>query len=142
MLDLWVKAGHIIFVVAWMAGLMILPRYRLHQLSSEAGAPLFETMKSASAKLRRIILTPALILVWGLGLTLIARNPDLLSVASMQAKIVLVIGLTGFHGYMISLGRKVDMGVSSISTKRLKLLNELPFILMIAIVILVVVKPF
>jgi putative membrane protein len=139
---LWVKAGHIIFVVAWMAGLLILPRYKLHQASSSVGEPLFETMKAASQKLRRIILTPALLFVWILGLSMIALNPDLLGSAWLHAKLVLVICLTGFHGFLISLGRKVDSGDPKMSMTALKLLNELPFVIMIAIVILVVVKPF
>ena len=73
-LYIWVKAFHIIFVVALMAGLLIYPRYKLHQLSSKPGDELFETMKEASNRLRKIILNPALIIVWVLGITMLVMN--------------------------------------------------------------------
>ena len=141
-LYIWIKAVHIIFVVAWMASLLIYPRYKLHQLKSQPGEDLFETMKDASLRLRRIILTPGLIIVWVLGLTLIALNQGLLSSGWMHAKLLLVFGLSGVHGYFVSMGRKIDAGETPMSPKRLKMLNELPFIIMIAVVILAVVKPF
>lgn len=141
MLYLWVKAFHLVFVIAWMAGLLILPRYKLHQLNSTPGEPLFETMKSASGKLRKIILTPGIILVWVLGITLLVLNPGLMSSGWLHAKLLLVLVLSGLHGYFVALGKKIDRG-EAVSAKRLKLLNELPFVLMIFIVILVIVKPF
>ena len=64
---LWIKALHVIFVIALMGGLLIYPRYKIHQLSSQPGEPLFETMKDASNKLRKIILNPSLVLVWVFG---------------------------------------------------------------------------
>ncbi|MEO0550550.1 MAG: CopD family protein [Pseudomonadota bacterium] len=142
MLYLWVKAFHIIFVIAWMAGMLIFPRYKLHQVKSEPGAELFETMKEASAKLRKIILTPSLLLVWALGLGLIVLNPSLLSQGWMHAKLALVFALSGFHGYLVSLGRKVDAASGEVSARKLQMLNELPFVIMIGVVILVVVRPF
>lgn len=141
MLYLWVKAFHLVFVIAWMAGLLILPRYKLHQLNSAPGEPLFETMKSASGKLRKIILTPGIILVWVLGITLLVLNPALMSSGWLHVKLLLVLVLSGLHGYFVALGKKIDQG-EAVSAKRLKLLNELPFVLMIVIVILVIVKPF
>lgn len=141
MLYLWVKAFHLVFVIAWMAGLLILPRYKLHQLNSAPGEPLFETMKSASGKLRKIILTPGIVLVWVLGITLLVLNPALMSSGWLHVKLLLVVVLSGLHGYFVALGKKIDRG-EAVSAKRLKLLNELPFVLMIVIVILVIVKPF
>ncbi len=139
---LWVKAFHIIFVIALMAGLLIFPRYKLHQLKSAPGEPLFEAMKEASLKLRKIILTPAILMVWALGITMLVLNPDLLQHSWMHVKLVLVVILSGLHGYFISLGKKIDKGVPVGSEKRFRLLNEVPFMIMIAIVILVVVQPF
>lgn len=141
MLYLWVKAFHLVFVIAWMAGLLILPRYKLHQLNSAPGEPLFETMRSASGKLRKIILTPGIVLVWVLGITLLVLNPALMSSGWLHVKVLLVLVLSGLHGYFVALGKKIDQG-EAVSAKRLKLLNELPFVLMIFIVILVIVKPF
>ena len=139
---LWVKAFHIIFVIALMGGLLIYPRYKLHQIRSAPGDQLFETMKEASNKLRVIILNPALIIVWVFGLTMLYLNPALLSLPWMHVKLALVVGLSGLHGYFISIGKKIDRGETPISEKRLKQINELPFVLMIAVVIMAVVEPF
>ncbi len=141
-LYLWLKAIHIIFVVAWMAGMLIYPRYKLHQLSSQPGEPLFETMKDAGARLKKIILTPAMLIVWVLGLALLAANTGLMSSGWLWAKILFVVLLSGLHGYFVALGRKIDNGEASVTASRLKMLNELPFVLMVLIVILVIVRPF
>ena len=141
-LYIWVKAFHIIFVVALMAGLLIYPRYKLHQLSSKPGDELFETMKEASNRLRKIILNPALIIVWVLGITMLVMNQSLLSVGWMHVKLLLVLILSGLHCYFISIGKKIDRGDVAPTAKTMKMLNEVPFIIMIGVVILAVVKPF
>lgn len=141
-LYLWVKALHIIFVIALMAGLLIYPRYKLHQLKSEPGQDLFETMKDASHRLRRIILNPALILVWILGLSMLALNQSLLSQGWMHTKLLLVLILSGLHGYFISIGKKIDRGDAAPTPGTLKMLNEVPFIIMIGVVLLAILKPF
>ncbi len=138
---IWIKAFHIIFVIALMAGLLIYPRYKLHQLSSQPGEPLFETMKEASNKLRKIILNPALILVWVLGLAMLYLNQSLLVEGWIHIKLALVLGLSALHGYYIGIGKKIDCGTATITPKTLKMLNELPFLIAIAVVILAVVKP-
>jgi putative membrane protein len=141
-LYLWIKAMHIIFVIALMAGLLIYPRYKLHQLSSKPGDELFETMKDASNRLRKIILNPALVLVWVLGLTMLYLNQNLLSQGWMHTKLLLVLTLSGLHGYFISIGKKIDRGDVAPTSKTLKMLNEVPFLIMIGVVILAVGKPF
>lgn len=141
-LYLWVQAFHIIFVIALMAGLLIYPRYKLHQLSANPGEPLFETMKEASNRLRKIILNPALILVWVLGISMLVMNPNLLSMGWMHVKLVLVFVLTGMHGYFISIGKKIDRGDVAPTPTRMKMLNEVPFLIMIGVVLLAVLKPF
>ena len=142
MLYLWVKAAHLIFVIALMAGLLVYPRYKIHQLSSQPGEPLFETMKDASNRLKTIILNPSIILVWILGIWMLFMNPGLLEQGWMHAKLALVLAISGLHGYFISLGKKVDRGTGTVQAKRLRMLNEVPFLLMIGVVILVIVKPF
>tara|TARA_R110000868_G_scaffold13050_1_gene61353 strand:- start:15787 stop:16215 length:429 start_codon:yes stop_codon:yes gene_type:complete len=142
MLYLWVKALHIVFVVSLMASLLIYPRYKIHQLSSSPGEPLYEAMKKSSYQLRMIIMNPSLILVWVFGLTMLWMNQGLLSQGWLHAKLVLVLILSGMHGYFIRLGKKVDRGGDGVSAKTLRMLNEVPFLLMIVIVILVAVKPF
>lgn len=141
-LYLWVQAFHIIFVVALMGALLIYPRYKLHQIKSNPGEPLFETMKEASNRLLRIIMNPSLIIVWALGITMLVMNQALLSMGWMHTKLLLVVALSGLHGYFISLGKKIDRGEVAATSKTLKMLNEVPFIIMIGVVILAVVKPF
>lgn len=141
MLYLWIKALHLIFVVAFMAGMLIQPRYKLHQLGSQPGEPLFETMKAASAKLRHVILTPSVILVWVFGIAMVVMNTGLLEQGWFHVKLLFVVILTGLHGYFVSVGKKIDRG-EAVSAKRLKMLNEVPFILLIFIVIMVIVRPF
>jgi len=139
---LWLKAAHIIFVVAWIAGLLVYPRYKIHQLSSSPGEPLFETMSDAAARLRRIVMTPSMIAVWVFGLSLAAKNASVFSFSWIWVKLVLVVLLTGMHGYYVKTGKAIDSGDATISAEKLKLVNELPFVALIAIVILAVVKPF
>lgn len=138
---LWIKAFHLVFVIAFMAGMLIYPRYKLHQLSAKQGDGLFETMKSASNKLRIIILNPSVILVWALGVVMVFMNQGLLSQGWFHVKLLLVLILTGLHGYFISIGKKIDRG-ETLPAKQLKMLNEVPFLLMIVIVIMVIVRPF
>lgn len=142
MLYLWVKAFHIIFVVSLMASLLVYPRYKIHQLSSQPGEPLYETMKKASYQLRMIIMNPSLILVWVFGLAMLWMNQGLLSEGWLHVKLVLVLILSGLHGYFVRLGKKIDRGGDGVPAKTLRMLNEVPFLLMIVIVILVAVKPF
>lgn len=141
-LYLWIKATHIIFVIALIAGLVIYPRYKLHQLKAAPGEQLFETMREASDRLRRIILNPSLVLVWVLGLSMLYLNPSLLSQGWMHVKLLLVLILSGLHGYFISMGKKIDRHELSPNSKTLKMLNEVPFLIMIGVVILAVIKPF
>lgn len=141
-LYLWIKAAHIIFVIALMAGLLIYPRYKLHQLRSKPGEELFETMREASDRLRKIILNPALVLVWMLGITMLVLNQSLLSQGWMHTKLLLVLILSGLHGYFIGMGKRIDRGEIAPTSKTLKMLNEVPFLIMIGVVILAVGKPF
>jgi putative membrane protein len=108
MIDLWLKAFHIIFVIAWMAGLMMYPRLKIYQLNDEPGGKLFKEMKLAAQRLRNIILTPALIVTWVLGVTMLIRNPDFLQQGWLHTKLALVVIITIFHGWFISVGKKID----------------------------------
>lgn len=139
---LWLKAAHIIFVVAWMASLLVYPRYKLHQMSSKPGDELFEAMSQAAAKLRRIIMTPSLIAVWVFGIGLVSMNASVFSFTWMWVKLVLVICVTALHGFYVKTGKAIDRGDETISAGKLKLANELPFVALVLIVILVVVRPF
>ena len=126
-----------------MASLLVYPRYKLHQVKSKAGEPLFDTMMEASAQLRRIILTPSLIAVWVLGITMLVMNPGVIAGGVwIWVKLLMVLGMTALHGMFVGIGKKVDRGDESVSVKKLQMLNEVPFVLLIVIVVLVVVRPF
>ena len=142
MLYLWTKALHIIFMVAWMASLLVYPRYKLHQLKSTPGAQLFETMQTASAQLRKIILTPSMIAVWVLGIALIVQNPGAATGKWIWVKLALVLGMTALHGMFVGMGKKIDKGEGAVSERKLRMLNEVPFVLLIVVVLLAVLKPF
>ncbi|MEO0983119.1 MAG: CopD family protein [Pseudomonadota bacterium] len=138
----WIKALHLVFVVAWMAGLLMLPRLRIYQLNDEPGGKLFEEMKTASARLRKIILTPAIIMVWALGLALAIIQAGVWSEGWFHAKLALVLVISGLHGYFVAVGRRIDAGGADISSRQLRMMNEAPFVAMIAVIVLVIVRPF
>jgi protoporphyrinogen IX oxidase len=138
---LWVKAAHLIFVIFWLAGMFMLPRYYVYHTAVAPGAPEDALWIEREARLRRIIVTPSMILVWVLGLML-ALNIGAFAMGWFHAKLALAIGLSAYHGWLIGYGRKLANGYRPASDKALRLLNEVPSIVTIAIVILVIVKPF
>jgi putative membrane protein len=139
----WVRALHIISVLAWMAGLMMLPRLYAYQSGSEPGGELERKMIDASLKLRRIILTPAMLLTWTFGLTIAATSHwAQFSMGWFHVKLALVLALTAFHAYLAVEGRRLADGERRRSEKFWRMLNELPFLIAIAVVILAVVEPF
>ena len=87
-------------------------------------------------------MNPSLFIVWGLGITMLMMNQSLLSMGWMHVKLLLVLVLSGLPGYFISLGKKIDRGDVAPTAKTLKMLNEVPFIIMIFVVLLAVIKPF
>lgn len=139
----WIKALHIISMVAWMAGLLYLPRLYVYHSMAPAGSDRSETFKVMERRLERGIMTPAMIATWGFGLVL-AGTPEVVDwrFGWIWAKLALVIGLTVFH---IALGRWRKAFLDDRnrhSTRFFRAINELPTLALIAIVVLVVVKPF
>jgi putative membrane protein len=141
---LWVKAAHIIFVIFWMAGLFLLPRYLVHHQDA-LGTPEAVKWKEREAKLKRMILGPSIGIVWLLGLTL-AANVGLFDGAPglgwLHAKLLLVLGLSGYHGWAVGYSKKLARGAGNIPSRTLRMLNEVPALAVILIVVLAVVKPF
>ncbi|WNO54003.1 CopD family protein [Stakelama saccharophila] len=142
---LWVIAAHIIFVIFWMAGLFIFPRYLVHHQEGLDDPAEPARWVAREGKLRRMILTPSLILVWVLGLML-AANDGLFDGAAglgwLHAKLALVILLSGYHGWMVGYARKLQSGKPAFRARTLRMLNEVPAVFVALIVILAVVKPF
>ncbi len=137
----WLKAGHIIFVIFWMAGLFMLPRYFVYHQESDAGSPEEARWVDREAKLRSIILTPSMILTWVLGV-LTALAIGAFSEGWLHAKLLFVLALSGYHGFLVGYAKKLARGERPLTGKKLRLLNEVPGLAAVVIVVLVVVKPF
>ena len=140
-LYLWFKAAHVIFVIFWMAGLFMLPRMMVYQQEAELGSAEDALYTTRIQALRRIILTPSLIVVWVMGLIL-AGQIGAFSQGWFHAKLLFVLALSGYHGWMMGYAKKLANGERSMTDKTLRLVNEVPGIAAAIIVILVIVKPF
>jgi putative membrane protein len=136
----WIKAAHIIFVIFWIAGLFMLPRYYVYHQEAEPGSPEEKRWLERERKLRSIILTPSMILAWGLGITL-AFIVEPWGQGWFHAKLAAVILLSGYHGYMVGYGKKLAKGVRPASGAALRMMNEVPGVAAAIIVILVIVRP-
>lgn len=139
----WIKALHVIAVIAWMAGMLYLPRLFVYHASLPAGPDArgqSETFKVMERRLLKAIMNPALIATWAFGLVL-AWQSGFYAAGWLQAKFALVLAMTGIHGW---LGRMVKDFAADRNTRGhrfYRILNEVPTLLMIVIVVLVVVKP-
>tara|TARA_R110001606_G_scaffold13234_1_gene57720 strand:+ start:1122 stop:1565 length:444 start_codon:yes stop_codon:yes gene_type:complete len=141
MLYLWLKAAHIIFVIFWMAGLFMMPRFFVYHQECAVGSDEDGKWIEREGKLRKIILNPSLIIVWVVGLAL-AYNIGAFSQGWFHAKLLVVLLLTGYHGWMIGYVKKLARGERTMSDKALRLVNEVPGVTAAIIVILVIIKPF
>jgi protoporphyrinogen IX oxidase len=139
----WIKSLHIVSVVAWMAGLLYLPRLYVYHSTAAAGSELSETFKIMERRLLRGIMTPAMVATWGFGLAL-AGTPGAVDwrMGWIWAKLALVIGLTIFHFLLARWHAAFAADHNRGSTRLFRIVNELPTLALIAIVVLVVVKPF
>ena len=138
---LWVKAAHVTFVIFWLAGLFLLPRLYVYHQETTVGSPEDRAWIEREARVRSIILGPAMALVWILGLML-AFNVDAWHQAWFHAKLLLVIGLSAYQGWLGAYGKKLAKGERPLSGKAVRMLNEIPGIAAALIVVLVIVRPF
>ena len=138
---LWLKAGHIIFVIFWMAGLFMLPRYFVYHQESAPGSPENALWIDRERKLLKIILWPSLVMVWLLGLAL-AVTINAFTQPWFHLKLAAVLGLTFYHLWLARYADGLARGERRLTGKRLRLLNEVPGLAAAVIVVLVVVKPF
>jgi putative membrane protein len=137
----WIKAFHIIAVIAWMAGMLYLPRLFVYHSEAEAGSRQSETFKVMERRLLKAIINPAMIATWLLGLWLaweggFARAPWL------HVKFALVLGLSALHGFYVRWLKDFAADRNRHSQKFFRIINEVPTVLMILIVLLAVLKPF
>ena len=141
MLYLWLKALHIISVIAWMAGMLYLPRLFVYHCDADVGSMQSETFKVMERRLLRFIINPAMIVTWLIGLWLAWRGNWFVA-PWLHAKLALVILMSGVHGVLSKYVREFATDRRRKSPKYFRVLNEVPTVLMILIVILAVVKPF
>jgi putative membrane protein len=137
----WLKAFHIIAVIAWMAGMLYLPRLFVYHCDAPPRSPQSETFKVMEHRLLKVIINPAMVVTWVLGLWL-AWQGGWLSAPWLHAKIFLVVLLSALHGFMVRWVRDFARDSNRHPARFYRIINEVPTILMIGIVILVVVKPF
>lgn len=138
---LWVQAAHIIFVIFLMAGLFMMPRFFVYHQETPVGSEEDRKWIEREGKLRRIILNPSLILVWIFGLMLMV-NIGAWTMGWFHLKLLLVLILSGYHGWLIGYSKKLARGQRPLSDRQLRIINEIPGILVAVVVILAVVKPF
>ena len=137
----WVKAAHVTFVIFWMAGLFLLPRLYVYHQETTPGSAEDRAWIEREARVRSIILNPAMIAVWILGLML-AFNVDAFSQGWFHAKLLLVVALSGYQGWLGAYGKKLARGERPLSGKAVRMINEIPGIAAALIVVLVIVRPF
>ena len=137
----WVKAAHVTFVIFWIAGLFIVPRYYVHHQAATPGSAEDRAWIEREDRARTIILTPAMLITWVLGLSL-ALHLNVFGQGWFSAKLALVLLLTAYQGWIGAYGRKLAKGHRELDGKRLRMMNEVPGILTAIIVVLVIVRPF
>ena len=137
----WIKALHVIAVISWMAGMLYLPRLFVYHADAAVGSKESETFKVMERKLLRLIINPAMIATWVLGLWLAWKGFGFMG-GWLHAKIALVVLLSGVHGYLSASVRRFANDANQKPARHWRLVNEIPTVMMILIVILVIVKPF
>ena len=141
MIYLWLKAGHIIFVIFWMAGLFMLPRYFVYHQEAAPESREAAAWVERERKLLKVILLPSIIAVWVFGIAL-ASAIGAWDQHWLHAKLLFVLILSAYHGWLSLYAKKLARGERPLDGKRLRMLNEVPGIVVAIIVVLVVVKPF
>lgn len=141
MLYLWIKALHIMAVIAWMAAMLYLPRLMVYHAMAPKGSPQSETFKVMERRLLKAIATPAMIVTWLAGLFLVYEG-QWIAAPWLHAKLLLVLGMSAMHGLMARWVRDFATDNNTRTAKFYRIANEVPTLLMIGIVLLVVIKPF
>jgi putative membrane protein len=137
----WVKSVHVMAIIAWMAGMLYLPRLFVYHADAAPGSDTARLFKVMEHRLMTIIMNPAMVIAWVLGLWLAWRAGFLLS-GWFLGKLLLVLALSGVHGYLSAAVRKFAEDRNTVPSRTWRMLNEVPALLMVGIVILVIVKPF
>lgn len=137
----WIKALHVVAVISWMAGMLYLPRLFVYHCEAERGSKQSETFKVMERRLLRAIINPAMIVTWLSGLYLVWSG-HWYSAPWLHAKFLLVLILSGVHGFFARCVKDFTADLNSRSQRFYRIINEVPTVLMILIVVCVIVKPF
>ena len=136
-----VKALHIISVIAWMAGLLYLPRLFVYHADTSIGSVQAETFKVMERRLLKAIMTPAMVASFLFGGWMLALAPVLFLESWMQVKIAAVIGMAACHGIFAGMRRRLENDEAPRRARSYRIWNEVPTLLMVVIVVMAVVKP-
>ena len=138
---LFIKSLHVIAVIAWMAGMLYLPRLFVYHAEAVDNA-VKKTLAVMQRRLLRFIMNPAMIAAWAFGVAMLVMNPSLMQSGWVHVKLLLVLLMSGAHGYFAVARKKFERGENTRGPKFWRIMNEMPTILMIGIVILAIMKPF
>lgn len=139
---LWLRAFHVISIIAWMAGMLYLPRLFVYHAAAAHGSDKAETFKIMERRLLKFIMAPASIATWAFGGLMLWANPSLLSEPWMHVKLTCVVLMTGLHHAFMADAKKFAKDQNTKPEKFYRIINEAPTVLMIIIVIMVIVQPF
>ena len=137
----WIKVLHILALIAWMAGMLYLPRLFVYHAAAPTGSPQAETFKVMERRLMRAIMLPAMLVTWATGL-LLAYEGGFFTAGWLHSKLLLVVLMSGLHGYFSKLRKVFAEDANRRPGRFFRIINEVPTLLLIGIVILVVLKPF
>jgi putative membrane protein len=139
----WIKALHLIAVIAWMAGMLYLPRLYVYHAAAEPGSAMSETFKVMERRLMRAIINPAMIAAWLLGGTLLyVLSPGVWSQGWIWVKLAMLMGMQAMHGLFSRWRREFEQDLRLRPARIYRIANEVPTVLLIVIVIMVIVQPF
>ena len=139
---LWIKSLHLIAVIAWMAGMMYLPRLFIYHHQVEKGGEAEAKFIVMERRLLKGIINPSMIAVWLLGILMLIASPAILSSGWFYVKLTFVLVISGIHGFYAASRRKFEAGERPRTEEFWRITNEAPFILLIGVVFLAVLKPF
>lgn len=138
---LWLKAVHVVAIIAWMAGMLYLPRLFVYHAEAGAGSPQAATFQVMERRLLKAIMLPAIIVVWITGIWL-ATQGGWWKAGWLHGKLLLVLLMSGVHGYLSVESKRLARGTSKRSSRDFRIINEVPTVLLVGIIIFAVVKPF
>jgi len=139
---LWIKAAHLISLIAWYAGLFYIFRLFVYHVKYKAKAGLPEVFEEMERKLMHIIMLPASLLTVATGVTLIVLNPEWMAQGWLHAKLTVLVFLFGYHGYASKVRKRFAQKDYFLSEKACRMINEVPTLILVVVVLLVVLKPF